>query len=63
MILIGDDRVKLEIMDLNDSIPVDSRFLIKFYLKAEMVSVYEQPMSLLNESIDCFLKHIEWVNF
>lgn len=59
MIKIGDDRVKREMNDMADLIPVDVPFLIKFYFRAELTSSHAHPMSLLNDPIEVFLKQIE----
>lgn len=59
MIKIGDDRVKREMIDMSELIPVDVQFLIKFYFRAELTSSHGHPMSLLNDPIEAFLKQIE----
>lgn len=58
---LKDDRVRNRLIpvDLNDLIPVDSRFLMVFYLRAELVSHYGQAINLLNEPIEMFIKQIE----
>lgn len=57
---IGDDRVRKQMIDLNELIPVDAQFLMKFYFRAELASAFGQPLSLLNEPIESFLRHISY---
>ena len=59
MIKIGDDRVKKEMIDMNELIPVDVQFMIKFYFRTELISSHAHSMSLLNDPIEVFLKQIE----
>lgn len=58
-IQLKDERLKVKIIDLNDLIPVEPRFIMKFYFRTHLVSQYNQSISLINEPIESFIKNIE----